>query len=131
MVDAAGLERIPGVDEVRQLTPRQLTVVARDAASATPAVVSAVEAAGVSVTSIHAARPSFDEVFVRLVERANGIPDGAADDRTPAGDDPRGDDLSNAGMAPDATAPDATAPPPGLPPMPEATDPAGQPVEVA
>jgi ABC-2 type transport system ATP-binding protein len=142
MVDAAGLERIPGVDEVRQLTPRQLTVVARDAASATPAVVSAVEAAGVSVTSIHTARPSFDEVFVRLVERANGIPDGAADDPTPAGAHPRRDDMSDAGApgagtvpgagpAPDATAAEATAPPPGLPPGPEATDPAGQPVEVA
>jgi hypothetical protein len=33
-------------------------------------VVSAVEATGVSVTSIQATRPSFDEVFVRLVERA-------------------------------------------------------------
>ena len=38
----------------------------------TPAVVSAVEATGVSVTSIQTTRPSFDEVFVRLVERAAG-----------------------------------------------------------
>jgi hypothetical protein len=34
-----------------------------------------VEATGVSVTSIQTKRPSFDEVFVRLVERAaRGLP---------------------------------------------------------
>jgi len=72
MVDAERLGRLPGIDDVRQVTPRRLVVVARDAASATPAVVSAVEATGVSVTSIQTTRPSFDEVFVRLVERAAG-----------------------------------------------------------
>jgi ABC-2 type transport system ATP-binding protein len=70
MVDAERLGRLPGIDEVRQVTPRLLVIVARDAASATPAVVSAVEATGVSVTSIQTTRPSFDAVFVRLVERA-------------------------------------------------------------
>jgi ABC-2 type transport system ATP-binding protein len=75
MVDAERLGRLPGIDEVRQVTPRLLVIVARDAASATPAVVSAVEATGVSVTSIQTKRPSFDEVFVRLVERAaRGLP---------------------------------------------------------
>ena len=69
MVDAERLGRLSGIDEVRQVTPRRLVIVARDAASATPAVVSAVEATGVSVTSIQTTRPSFDEVFVRLVER--------------------------------------------------------------
>jgi ABC-2 type transport system ATP-binding protein len=70
MVDAEHLGRLSGIDEVRQVTPRRLVIVTRDAASATPAVVSAVEATGVSVTSIQTTRPSFDEVFVRLVERA-------------------------------------------------------------
>jgi ABC-2 type transport system ATP-binding protein len=74
MVDAEQLGRLPGIDEVRQVTPRRLVMVARDAASATPAVVSAVEATGVSVASIQAVRPSFDEVFVRLVERTSGAP---------------------------------------------------------
>ena len=78
MVDAAKLERIPGVDEVRQRTPRQVTVVTQDGAVATPAVVSAVEATGVAVTSIQTLRPSFDEVFVRLVERANDASNGHA-----------------------------------------------------
>jgi ABC-2 type transport system ATP-binding protein len=70
MVDAERLGRLNGIDEVRQVSPRRLVIVAQDAASATPAVVSAVEATGVTVTAIHTARPSFDEVFVRLVERA-------------------------------------------------------------
>jgi ABC-2 type transport system ATP-binding protein len=75
MVDGEQLERLSGIDEVRQVSPRRLVIVAQDAASATPAVVSALEATGVSVTSIHTARPSFDEVFVRLVERAGrGLP---------------------------------------------------------
>jgi ABC-2 type transport system ATP-binding protein len=70
MVDAERLGRLDQIGEVRQSTPRLLTIVTSDAASATPSVVSALEDAGVSVTSIHTVRPSFDEVFVRLVERA-------------------------------------------------------------
>ena len=70
MIDAERLGQLQGFDEVRQVTPRRLVVVARDAARAIPAVVAAVEATGVSVTSIHTMRPSFDEVFVTLVERA-------------------------------------------------------------
>jgi ABC-2 type transport system ATP-binding protein len=78
MVDAEQLGRLSGIDEVRQVTPRRLVIVARDAASATPAVVSAVEATGVSVASIQTTRPSFDEVFVRLVERAGAALPGDA-----------------------------------------------------
>ena len=74
MVDAERLGRLQGFDEVRQVTPRRLVIVVRDAASATPALVSAIEATGVSVTSIQTTRPSFDEVFFRLVERAAGAP---------------------------------------------------------
>jgi ABC-2 type transport system ATP-binding protein len=70
MIDAERLERLPGFEEVRQVTPRRLVVVVRDAASAIPGVVAAVEATGVSVTSIRTMRPSFDEVFVKLVEQA-------------------------------------------------------------
>ncbi len=78
MVDAERLGRIAGIDDVRQVTPRRLVFVARDAASATPAVISAVETTGVSVTSIQTTRPSFDEVFVRLVRRAAGTLPGEA-----------------------------------------------------
>ncbi len=84
MVDAERLGRLSGIEEVRQVTPRRLVIIARDAASATPAVVSAVEATGVSVTSIQTVRPSFDEVFVKLVERAGrALPgDGEAGEAT-------------------------------------------------
>ena len=79
MVDAERLGQLPGIDDVRQVTPRRLVFVARDAASATPAVISAVETTGVSVTSIQTTRPSFDEVFVRLVQRAGGTRPGDAE----------------------------------------------------
>ncbi len=79
LVDAERLGRPPGIDDVRQVTPRRLVFVARDAASATPAVISAVETTGVSVTSIQTTRPSFDEVFVRLVQRAGGTLPGDAE----------------------------------------------------
>ena len=74
IVDVELLGDLPGIDEVRQLAARRVAIVARDAASATPAVVSAIEATGVSVTAIQALRPSFDEAFARLVERADGSP---------------------------------------------------------
>ena len=86
MVDAERLGRLPGIEDVRQVTPRRLVLVARDAASATPAVVSAVEMTGVSVTSIQTTRPSFDEVFVRLIHRANGTPVDATSGEAPRPD---------------------------------------------
>ncbi len=64
------VESDPLVEAVRQVGPRRLVVVSRDAASATPGVIAAVERAGGSVTSIGEARPSFDEVFGELVRRA-------------------------------------------------------------
>ena len=67
MIDAATLERHPLIDDVRQVGPRRLIVVTTDAGTATPAVVAAIEAAGGAVASIGESRPSFDEVFVRLV----------------------------------------------------------------
>ena len=70
MIDAERLEADPLVEAVRQVGPRRLVVVSRDAASATPGVIAAVERAGGSVTSIGESRPSFDEVFGELVGRA-------------------------------------------------------------
>ncbi len=80
IIDVELLGDLPGIDDVRQLTARRVSVVARDAASATPAVVSAIEATGVSVTAIQTLRPSFDEAFARLVKRA----DGSLGEETPA-----------------------------------------------
>lgn len=124
MVDAAQLARIPGVDEVRQRTPRQVTVVTRDGAVATPAVVSAVEATGVSVTSIQTLRPSFDEVFVRLVERANEASDGRLATTSPGATGDRAADEVDPGSG--------GPPPPPPPPLdPETGVSMAEPVEVA
>ncbi|HSL35108.1 MAG TPA: ABC transporter ATP-binding protein [Candidatus Limnocylindrales bacterium] len=70
LVDGSILESLPGVIAVRQVGPRQLRVTVEDAATGLPAVVDAIGAAGVEVASAQEIRPSFDEVFATLVERA-------------------------------------------------------------
>jgi ABC-2 type transport system ATP-binding protein len=70
--DAINLEQLPEVREVRQRAPREFLVIADDAGTATPRVVEAIQAAGGSVESSSEYRPSFDEVFSRLVARADG-----------------------------------------------------------
>jgi len=62
---------VPGVVTVNQHGPREFTATVDDAAVAMPAVVDAVTAAGSEVVSAQEVRPSFDEVFAVLVERAN------------------------------------------------------------
>jgi ABC-2 type transport system ATP-binding protein len=70
LVDGSILQSLPGVFGVRQVGPRQLRVTVGDAATGLPAVVDAIGAAGVEVESAQEIRPSFDEVFATLVERA-------------------------------------------------------------
>jgi ABC-2 type transport system ATP-binding protein len=70
LVDGSILQSLPGVRGVRQVGPRQLRVTVEDAATGLPAVVDAIGAAGVEVESAQEIRPSFDEVFATLVERA-------------------------------------------------------------
>ncbi len=86
-VDADRLAREPAVEDVRQVGRRRLLVVAPDAASATPLVIAAVEAQGATVTSIHESRPSFDEVFARLIPEREAAPADEPDDED-AGDRP-------------------------------------------
>ena len=69
-IDPAAIGRLPGVTRVEQMGRRRVRVVASDAATATPALVEAVQAGGDSVISVETPRPSFDEVFVMLVEQA-------------------------------------------------------------
>jgi ABC-2 type transport system ATP-binding protein len=69
ILEAAALGHHPLFEDVRQVGPCKLVMVTSDAAAATPQVVAAVEAAGSRVASIAESRPSFDEVFARLVER--------------------------------------------------------------
>ncbi len=58
------------VEDVRRLGPRRLQVLSQDSKTIAPAVIAGVEAQGATVTSIHEARPSFDEVFALLVRGA-------------------------------------------------------------
>jgi ABC-2 type transport system ATP-binding protein len=73
--DAAALSTLPLVRETRQLGPRHVRVAVDDAGLAIPDVVAAIEGQGGEVTSAREERPSFDEVFARLVERHRGRDD--------------------------------------------------------
>ncbi len=68
--DAAALERLPVVHAVQQHGPRSFRVTVEDAGTATPDILAAVTAAGGEVLWSREYRPSFDEVFAELVERA-------------------------------------------------------------
>jgi hypothetical protein len=61
---------VPGVLDVRQTAPGHLVVVAEDGGRATPRITDAVAAAGGRVIAAEKYEPSFDDVFVALVERS-------------------------------------------------------------
>lgn len=69
LFDGELLKDLPVVRDVRQLGPRRLRITVDDVGAATPDVVAAVEQHGGEVASAREERPSFDEVFSRLVER--------------------------------------------------------------
>ena len=79
-VDVDRLSTHIGVEDVRRLGPRRLQVLSPDSSTIAPAVIAGVEAQGATVTSIHEARPSFDEVFALLVRGSQG-----SEDERPAG----------------------------------------------
>ena len=68
-IDAETLARVPGVLSVRQRGPRGVIVVTEDAGATTPRIVEAVQQNADSVAFIDQYEPSFDELFVQLVER--------------------------------------------------------------
>ncbi|MFL5750705.1 MAG: hypothetical protein ACJ767_08855, partial [Chloroflexota bacterium] len=55
---------------VSQRGPRVFTATVDDSAVALPAVVEAIRAAGAEVVSAQELRPSFDDIFALLVDRA-------------------------------------------------------------
>ncbi len=87
LFDGARLTGLPMIRNVRQHGPRRLRITVDDAGSATPDVVSAVERLGGQVSSAREERPSFDEVFARLIEREVEVDDDGQDTTraTPAG----------------------------------------------
>lgn len=69
LFDGDLLRDLPMVRDVHQQGPRRLRITVDDVGAATPDVVAAVEQHGGEVASAREERPSFDEVFSRLVER--------------------------------------------------------------
>jgi ABC-2 type transport system ATP-binding protein len=69
-VDAAVLRNVPGVQRLEQRGPSQIRATVADASTSLPELVEAVNTAGGEVSAAAEARPSYDEVFAILVERA-------------------------------------------------------------
>lgn len=69
-MDAAVLRNVPGVQRLEQRGPNQIRVTVGDASTSLPELVEAVNTAGGEVSAAAEARPSYDEVFAVLVERA-------------------------------------------------------------
>lgn len=67
---ASVVERIPGVREVQQPARDRLVVMTEDAGAATPRITDALNAAGSPVLTADRYEPTFDDVFVELVERS-------------------------------------------------------------
>jgi ABC-2 type transport system ATP-binding protein len=72
-INAETLARVPGVLSVRQRGPRGVIVVTEDAGATTPRIVEAVQQNADSVAFIDQYEPSFDELFVQLVERHQAV----------------------------------------------------------
>jgi ABC-2 type transport system ATP-binding protein len=78
-VDPDVLGGAPDATEVRQTAPRKLMVITKDAAGASPRLISAMGERGVGVVAIAEYHPTWDEVFARLIERRATKEEGAAD----------------------------------------------------
>jgi hypothetical protein len=69
------LAALPGVrGRPRWVSLDQLRLIVDDAASAIPEVISALSARGIAVQQIQEYHPSFDEVFVELMEQSDVEP---------------------------------------------------------
>jgi ABC-2 type transport system ATP-binding protein len=82
-VDPELLTSVPGVERVRQTTPRQLMVTVQDAGSLTPRIIDSLRAGGVEVAGIEEHQPTFDEVFTGLVEQRRAARGAEADTSAP------------------------------------------------
>jgi ABC-2 type transport system ATP-binding protein len=82
MFDGSQLADLAIIREARQYGPRHLRAVVDDAGAAIPDVVAAIESRGGEVTNAREERPTFDEVFARLVERSRRDAAPATETRT-------------------------------------------------
>ena len=72
-IDPAILRDIAGIKRIEQRGPTQLRATVEDASKTLPEIVEAINTSGGDVASAAEARPSYDEVFAILVERAREI----------------------------------------------------------
>jgi len=70
LFDSTTLDNVPGVIAITQRGPREITATVEDSAVALPVLVEAVRAANGEVVAAQELRPTFDEIFAILVERA-------------------------------------------------------------
>ena len=79
-VDPRTLPAVEGVESIRQHGPRELMLVTVDAGETSPRIVDAFSRRGITVTTTREERPSFDEIFARLLEQQTpaGAPSGEA-----------------------------------------------------
>ena len=70
LFDVSTLRESPGVKGVRQTGPKTFQLIVDDAGTATPDAIKAMAEAGTDVDSVRELRPTFEEVFTALVERA-------------------------------------------------------------
>jgi ABC-2 type transport system ATP-binding protein len=70
----SALANIPGVRATQERGAEPLRVTVDDANSAIPVLLDALEASGASVRSVSQHQPTFDEVFIRLIEQHGDAP---------------------------------------------------------
>jgi ABC-2 type transport system ATP-binding protein len=70
LFDSTTLDNVPGVIAITQRGPREITATVEDSAVALPILVEAVRAANGEVVAAQELRPTFDDIFAILVERA-------------------------------------------------------------
>ena len=69
-LDAAILRDVPGIQRLEQRGPTEVRATVEDASTSLPELIEAVNRAGGDIATAAEARPSYDEVFAILVERA-------------------------------------------------------------
>ena len=70
----AALTSVPGVKATQERGAEPLRVTVDDATSAIPALLDALEASGATIRSVSQYQPTFDEVFIRLIEQHGDAP---------------------------------------------------------
>ena len=73
--DSGTLMGVSGVRKVSQMSAREFELTVSDAGKVIPALMQAVTQKGGELTSARELRPSFEEVFTRLVERGQAQDD--------------------------------------------------------